>query len=63
MKTLRPNSIAGRELRLFGKYRVLYRVDVPSQVVTVVLVGEKRGEVLLVQGQEYAEDHETDTVE
>ncbi len=63
MKTLRPNSVAGRELRLFGKYRVLFRVDAPSRVVTIVLVGEKRGEVLLVQGKEYAEHHETDTFE
>jgi mRNA-degrading endonuclease RelE of RelBE toxin-antitoxin system len=63
MKTLRPNSVASRELRLFGKYRVLFRVDAPARVVTIVLVGEKRGEVLLVQGKEYAEHHETDTFE
>jgi mRNA-degrading endonuclease RelE of RelBE toxin-antitoxin system len=62
-KTLRPNPIADRELRLFGRYRVLFRVDVPAQVVTIVLVGEKRGEALLVQGREYTEHHETDSSE
>jgi mRNA-degrading endonuclease RelE of RelBE toxin-antitoxin system len=60
MKTLRPNPIAGRELRLFGKYRVLFQVDEPAQVVTIVLVGEKRGESLLVQGKEFTEHHEAD---
>jgi mRNA-degrading endonuclease RelE of RelBE toxin-antitoxin system len=63
MKTLRTNSVANRELRLFGKYPVLFRVDAPARVVTIVLVGEKRGEVLLVQGKEYAEHDETDTFE
>jgi hypothetical protein len=27
MKTLRPNPYASRELRLFGKYRVLFNVS------------------------------------
>jgi mRNA-degrading endonuclease RelE of RelBE toxin-antitoxin system len=63
MKTLRPNAIAGRELRLFGKYRLLFQVDEPAQVVTIVLVGEKRGEALLVQGKEFTEHHETDPTE
>jgi mRNA-degrading endonuclease RelE of RelBE toxin-antitoxin system len=63
MKTLRPNPIAGRELRLFGKYRVLFRVDEPARVVTIVLVGEKRGESLLVQGKEFIEHHEADPSE
>lgn len=27
LKTLRPNPVAGRELRLFGRYRVLFTVD------------------------------------
>src|SRR5262249_31048261 len=63
MKTLRPNPVAGRELRLFGKYRVLFRVDEAAQVVTIVLVGEKRGEALLVQGEEFTEHHESDPTE
>jgi len=63
VKPLRPNPIADRELRLFGRYRVLFRVDAPARVVTIVLVGEKRGEALLVQGREYTEHHETDSSE
>ena len=63
MKTLRPNPAARRELRLFGKYRVLFGVDEPAQVVTIVLVGEKRGEALIVQGEEFSGHHETDPAE
>lgn len=63
MKTLRPNPVAGRELRLFGKYRVLFQVDEPAQLVTIVLVGEKRGEAMLVQGKEFVEHHEADSSE
>jgi mRNA-degrading endonuclease RelE of RelBE toxin-antitoxin system len=63
LKTLRPHPVGGRELRLFGKYRALFRVDAPAEVVTIVLVGEKRGEALLVQGKEFREHHETDPSE
>lgn len=58
MKTLRPNPVAQRELRLFGKYRVLFNVDAKAQQVTIVLVGEKRGEALIVRGAEFREHHE-----
>jgi mRNA-degrading endonuclease RelE of RelBE toxin-antitoxin system len=57
-KTLRPNPVAQRELRLFGNYRVLFNVDSAAQVVTIVLVGEKRGESLIVQGKEFVAHHE-----
>ena len=60
MKTLRPNPIAQRELRLFGKYRLLFNVDEDARCAVVVLVGEKRGNVLLVQGKEFREHHESD---
>ncbi len=63
MKSLRPNALARRELRLFGKYRVLFNVDGEAQGVTIVLVGEKRGEALIVQGREFTEHHETDPIE
>jgi hypothetical protein len=63
VKTLRPNPIADRELRLFGKYRVLFRVDSPARVVTIVLVEEKRGRALAGQGRVYTEHHETDSTE
>ena len=60
MKTLRPNPVAGRELRLFSKYQVLFNVDEAAQTVTIVLVGEKRGKALIVQGEEFTEHHDSD---
>ena len=62
LKTLRPNPIAARELRLFGKYRVLFNVDEESEEVTIILVGEKRGNSLFVQGEEFT-GHESDPTE
>ena len=62
MKTLRPNPVAQRELRLFGKYRVLFNVDQEAEIVTIVLVGEKRGNSLIVRGEEFS-DHEGDPAE
>lgn len=63
MRTLRPNPIAARELRLFGKYRVLFNVDEDSEIVTIILVGEKRGNALLVRGQEFTAHYESDSTE
>ena len=63
MKTLRPDPIAQHELRLFGKYRILFNVDVKAREVTIILVGEKRGNALIVQGEEFTEHHESDTTE
>ena len=54
LKTLRPNPIAQRELRLFGKYRVLFSVDWPAYLAIIILVGEKRGDRLLVLGEEFS---------
>jgi mRNA-degrading endonuclease RelE of RelBE toxin-antitoxin system len=62
IKTLRPNSFAQRELRLLGKYRVLFDVDEDGSTVTVLAVGEKRGNMLLVQGEEFRA-HESDIAE
>ncbi len=62
MKSLRPNPFAERELRLFGKYCVLFNVDEAAEEVTIILVGEKRGNSLLVQGEEFT-GHESDTAE
>jgi mRNA-degrading endonuclease RelE of RelBE toxin-antitoxin system len=62
-KTLRPNPIAKRELRLFGKYRVLFNVDEAEEEVAIILVGEKRGSALLVRGQEFTAHHESDPPE
>jgi hypothetical protein len=63
LKTLRPNRVAERELRLFGKHRVLFSVDRKGQLVTVILVGEKRGNRLLVLGEEFSAHHESDPIE
>jgi mRNA-degrading endonuclease RelE of RelBE toxin-antitoxin system len=63
MKTLRPNPVAQRELRLLGKYRVLFNVDEAEEVVTIVLVGEKQGNKLVVRGEEYTSHHESDPAE
>jgi mRNA-degrading endonuclease RelE of RelBE toxin-antitoxin system len=54
---MQPNPVAGWELRL-GDYRVLYDVDDAARIVTVELIGEKRGNRLIVQGQEFSE-HES----
>ena len=58
LKPLRPNPVAGWELRL-GDYRVLYDVDEDRRVVTVQVIGEKQGNRLVVKGEEYTE-HESD---
>ncbi len=55
--TMRPNSVAAWELRL-GDYRILYDVDETTRVVTIQVIGEKIGNRLTVQGQEYTE-HES----
>jgi mRNA-degrading endonuclease RelE of RelBE toxin-antitoxin system len=62
LKTLRPNRVAQRELRLFGKYRVLFNVHPRRRHVTIVLVGEKRSEALIVQGRRYTQ-HESHSPE
>jgi mRNA-degrading endonuclease RelE of RelBE toxin-antitoxin system len=49
LKSLRPNPVAHRELRLFGRYRVLFSVDETEMTVTIVLIGEKRRNSLYVQ--------------
>jgi mRNA-degrading endonuclease RelE of RelBE toxin-antitoxin system len=62
MKSLRPNPFAHRELRLFGKYRVLFNLNEEESTVTILLVGEKQGNQLVVQGQEF-HGHESDSAE
>ena len=49
--------------RLFGKYRVLFNVDREEEEVTIILVGEKRGNSLFVRGQEFTVHHESDPAE
>ena len=52
IKAMRPNPVAEWELRL-GDFRVLYDVDESTRHVTIQVVGEKRGNQLIVQGKEY----------
>jgi mRNA-degrading endonuclease RelE of RelBE toxin-antitoxin system len=59
-KTLRPNRVARRELRLFGNYRVLFNLDEDAREVTIVLISEKRGDSLIVRGEEFSAHHESD---
>jgi mRNA-degrading endonuclease RelE of RelBE toxin-antitoxin system len=58
LKTLRPNPFAQRELRLAGKYRILFNIDKSEETVTILLVGEKQGNKLIVQGKEFTAHHE-----
>ena len=50
-KPLRDNPIASWELRI-GKYRVFYEVNDPAQMVSIVSVGHKEHNVLLIRDQE-----------
>jgi len=50
-KLLRDNPISSWELRV-GKYRVFYEVHKTAQKVTVVAIGHKEHNVLLVRGKE-----------
>ena len=61
VKPLRPNSLAGYELRL-GDLRVLYSVDEEDAEVIIVAVGRKAGSKLIVEGQEF-HGHQSDPVE
>jgi hypothetical protein len=41
-----------------GKDRVLFNIGAEARVVTIVLVGEKRGDTLIVRGEEFGGHHE-----
>ncbi len=60
-KALRPNPFASEELRL-GDFRVLYSVDEDNLEVTIVAVGQKRGNKLIVGGEEFY-GHKSDSAE
>jgi mRNA-degrading endonuclease RelE of RelBE toxin-antitoxin system len=63
LKTLRPNPVAQRELRVIGKYRVLFNVDEAAREIAILLVGEKRGDALIVQGERFTAHHEDRSTE
>jgi mRNA-degrading endonuclease RelE of RelBE toxin-antitoxin system len=50
-KTLRENPISSWELRI-ARYRVFYDVDESRRKVTVVAVGHKDHNVLLIRGKQ-----------
>ena len=51
-KRLRPNQLAEWELRV-GDFRVFYDVVADAALVKIEAVGEKRGNSLIVHGEEY----------
>jgi mRNA-degrading endonuclease RelE of RelBE toxin-antitoxin system len=51
-KPLRPNQLSEWELRI-GEFRVFYDVDAVQALVTVKAIGEKRGEKLIIRGEEF----------
>ncbi len=51
-KPLRANPLAEWELRL-DPFRVFYSVDTINAIVTVIAVGKKQSERLLIRGVEY----------
>ena len=51
-KRLRPNQLAEWELRV-GDFRVFYDVDSTGALVKIEAVGEKRGNKLIIHGEEY----------
>jgi hypothetical protein len=62
-RPLRPNPVAERELRLSGKYHVLFNVDEEKQTATIILVGEKRGNALVVRGEKFEAHDESNPAE
>jgi mRNA-degrading endonuclease RelE of RelBE toxin-antitoxin system len=51
-KRLRPNATSEWELRI-EKYRIFYDLNHEERVVEVKVVGEKRGNRVVVRGEEY----------
>ena len=50
-KRLRPNKLAEWELRI-GAFRVFYEVDATNAMVKIAAVGYKKGNKLLIRGEE-----------
>lgn len=49
-KAMRPNPVAGWELRI-GKFRVFYNVEQSPAVVSIEAIGFKIGGVLYIRGE------------
>ena len=50
-KPMRESKLAPWEVRI-GKYRVFYKLDETGKIVTVVSVGHKEHNILLMRGKE-----------
>jgi mRNA-degrading endonuclease RelE of RelBE toxin-antitoxin system len=50
-KPLRENKLAPWEVRI-GKFRVFYKLDETGKTVTVVSVGHKEHNIVLIRGKE-----------
>jgi hypothetical protein len=46
-----------------GRYRVLFNLETATREVHIVLVAEKRGDALFVQGERFTAHHEDRSVE
>ena len=53
IKRLRQNPVAQYEMRVTGEFRVLYKASTERQTVTIIAVGQKIGNRLVVRGKEY----------
>ena len=51
-KRVRPNATSEWELRI-EKYRIFYDLNYEEKVVEVKVVGEKKGNKVVVRGEEY----------
>lgn len=49
-KKMRPNEVAGWELRI-GRFRVFYNVDEEQSLVSIEAIGFKIGNLLFVRGK------------
>jgi hypothetical protein len=48
---------------VIGKYRVLFNVHEAAREIAILLVGEKRGDALIVQGERFTAHHEDRSTE
>ena len=51
-KILRSNSLATWELRV-GVFRVFYNLEDDSKTVIIVAIGQKKGQILYIRGEEF----------
>ena len=52
LKRLRPNSLAGWELRI-SNFRVFYDVNEDERLVSIIAIGKKTGGQLRIHGRDF----------